>query len=142
MKTIHALLVFCLVSANAFAGAGLKIDKIEKADVAKASRNVAFSTLLEGTIDDPDLEVFVLVYQPHLKGWRAFPATTEFRPEARSQYRWYAICQFGELDGRGVGVDYQARAIALDRETLNKGFPEKIPSSAPQSEVIVFKRTK
>ncbi len=142
MKTILTLSLSCILSAYAFAQSSLTIDKLEKSAIAGAKKEVAFSTLLEGTVSDPNLEVFVFVKQPHLKAWRVFPATIDTIPEAKGQYRWRAICQFGELKGTGVGDNYQARAFALDKQTIKDGLPQKIPAESLKTEVIVLKRTR
>ena len=107
---------------QAFAQSVLLIDKLERQDLLLAKKEVAFSALLEGTVSDPDLAVFVLVHQPRLGGWRIFPATTDGRNrETNGGYRWRAICHFGEFDGRGVGDSHQIKAVAVDRARIGTG---------------------
>ena len=145
MNKILPLVFLCILSANVFAQSSLTIDKLERSAITQAKKEVAFSALLEGTIADPDLEVFVFVHQPQLNRWRPFPATTDIKPEPNGQYRWRAICLFGELNGKGVGGSYQARAMAFDKQTSRKGLPEIDSASAiaaAKTEVIVLKRVK
>lgn len=145
MRKVCGLLpLFTLAAAGAFAQS-LQIDKIEKQSVAQAKKEVGFSALLEGTVADPSLEVFVFVYQPGLKGWTAFPATTDYKPEGSARYRWRAICHFGQLDGKGVGDIHQVRAMAFDHRTASKGLPEEARAAAiaaDKTEMIVLKRIK
>src|SRR5256885_10408602 len=120
-RIIPAAFVFVVAcsqyfSSLALAQSVLLIDKLERQDLLLAKKDVGFSALLEGTVSDPDLAVFVLVHQPRLGGWRIFPATTDGRNrETNGGYRWRAICHFGEFDGRGVGDSHQIKAIAVDR---------------------------
>lgn len=130
-----------LLPASVF-GQSITIDKLDKHDLAQAKKEVAFSTLLEGTVNDPNLQVFVFAYQPHLKAWRIFPATVAVKPETKDQYRWRAICQFGKLNGLGVGDNHQVRAIAFDRSELANGPPKDPMASKIKTEVIVLKRVK
>ena len=123
----------------------LNIDKLEKQNIGQAKMEVGFSTLLEGTVSDPNLEVFVFVHQPHLNAWRAFPAVTEFKPEAPGRYRWRAICHFGELNGTGIGNSHQVKVLAFDHATAARGLPPESSASAVakvKTNVIVLKRVK
>lgn len=142
MRTIPALALLCIFSVHSQAQSRLTIDKLERADVAAAAKEVPFSSLLEGTVADPDLEVVVFVFQPHLKGWKPFVATVDTRSEGKGVYRWRAICQFGELGGKGIGDTYQARAVAFDRVVAAKGLTDKAVDGALKTEVIVVKRVK
>jgi len=129
---------------QAFAQSVLLIDKLERQDLLLAKKEVAFSALLEGTVSDPDLAVFVLVHQPRLGGWRIFPATTDARNrETNGGYRWRAICHFGEFDGRGVGDSHQIKAIAVDRARIGTGnLPLPLPADIPQTGLVTVKRVK
>ena len=60
----------------------------------------------------------------------------------RSRYRWRGICQFGELDGAGVGESYQVRAMAFDKLAVSLGVPEKSLSDAVKTNTLVVKRVK
>ena len=61
-------IIFCLayLSAEAFAQSGLAIDKLEGNGIQQAVKEVGFSALLEGTVADASLAVFVFAYQPRL----------------------------------------------------------------------------
>src|SRR5881628_2506556 len=137
-------IIFCLAyfSAEAFAQSGLVIDKLEGNGIQQAVKEVGFSALLEGTVADANLAVFVFAYQPGLNAWRTFPATTDSRPGSDGKYRWRAICQFGEVDGPGVGDTYQVRAVAFDRSTIAARLPARLPLSAPKTSIIALKRVK
>jgi len=124
------------------AQSALTIDKLERQGIAKAAKEVGFSSLLEGTVSDPDLVVFILVRQAQSKGWRVFPATTERSPESKGRYRWRAICHFGDLDGRGVGAEYQVKAIAFEPAALAQGLSLKRSQGAPTTEPVILKRAK
>ena len=145
MRRIFALVLLCMLPAGSFAQSSLTIDKLERTSLAQSKNEVAFSALLEGTIGDPNLEVFVFVHQPRVNRWRPFPATTDFKPEASGRYRWRALCLFGELNGKGVGDSHQVRVMAFDHQTARKGLPEVSASAAiaaAKTEVIVLKRVK
>ena len=137
-------IIFCLAHfpAESFAQSGLAIDKLEGNGIRQAVKEVGFSALLEGTVADASLAVFVFAYQPRLNAWRAFPATTDSRPGSDGKYSWRAICQFGELDGPGVGDTYQVRAVAFDRSTIAARLPARLPLSVPKTSIIALKRIK
>lgn len=141
MTKVCPLIVFLFLSTSLFAQT-LNIDKLERTAVGQATKDVRFSTLLEGTVSDPNLDVFVFVYEASLKGWRAFPATTDFKAETPGRYRWRAIVQFGQLNGKGVGESHEVRAMVFDKRTVLKGLNEKAVASAVKTESIVLKRTK
>jgi hypothetical protein len=136
------LVILSLCCNSAFAQSNLKIDKLERKSLKDASNEVGFSARIEGTVGDPNLEVFVFVHQPHLGGWLPFHASIETKPEVKGQYRWRAICQFGELDGKGKDSSYQVRAMVFDKKTVQDGLPEKALSKADKTEVIVLKRVR
>ncbi len=145
MRKVCAFLPVFLLLAASVQGQSLAIDKLDRTTLSQASKEVEFSALLEGTIDDPDLEVFVFVHQPHLNRWRAFPATTDYAAETKGRYRWRAIIQFGELDGKGIGNTYQVKVMAFDKQTASKGLPEKARAetvAASMTEVITLKRVR
>jgi len=145
MPKICGLLLLFIFTAAGVRAQSLNIDKLEKQNIGQAKKEVGFSTLLEGTVSDPNLEVFVFVHQPHLQTWRAFPATTDFKPEAKGQYRWRAICQFGELNGTGIGNSHQVKVMAFDHATAARGLPPESAASAVakgKTDVIVIKRVK
>jgi hypothetical protein len=137
-RTIYLLTVFSFLAPLALAQSSLTIDKLERKSIDQVPKEVAFSTVLEGTVSSPDLIVSVLAYQPHLKGWRLFPADIERTPEVPGRYRWQALCQFGELDGRGKGDQYLVRAIAMDPSSLAVPTRKKVGETA----VITLKRVK
>ncbi len=140
-KVCACVPLFLILAASGYAQS-LTIDKLERKPVSQATKEVGFSALVEGTVSDPELEVFVFVLQPHLGGWRLFPATTDHRPESKDRYRWRAICQFGELDGKGVGGSYQLRAVVFDHATVAAGLPAAAIGKATKTEVVVLKRVK
>jgi hypothetical protein len=137
-RLIWLLIASAVFPVAAFSQTSLSIDRLERKTLAQASTEVAFSTVLEGTVGSPDLAVSVLVYQPHLKAWRVFPAATERKPEAAGRYRWRAICQFGELDGRGKGDQYKVRVVAVDPADLVKA----VRGPAVETGTITLKRVK
>lgn len=141
-SVIGRSLPILLAAASAAAQSTLTIDKLERQGFAQTSRQVGFSNLLEGTVSDPDLVVFVLVRRAQSKGWRVFPATTERLPESTGRYRWRAICHLGELDGRGVGAEYQVKAIAFEPGALAQGLSLKRSQQAPATEPVILKRVK
>jgi hypothetical protein len=116
----------CLLSlflaATVFAQPRLTIDKLDREDIAAIAKEVSFSTLLEGTIENPDLAVYVLVREPNGNDWRSYPATVDgTRVDPAGGYRWRAICHFGGYDGDGVGLSYKVRVIAIDPERITPG---------------------
>lgn len=144
MKNTCGFLLSLLLSTSAFAQSGLTIDKLERAGITKEVTEVGFSTVLEGTVDNPNLAVYVTTFQPRLNGWRLFPAVTTRGSDGR--YYWRAICQFGELGGKGVGDTHQVRAIAFDPSQIPISRSSKFPAldspSVSKTNVIVVKRTK
>ncbi len=142
MKKLLTVLLFLLFISSAFAQSVISVDKLERKDIAQASKEVGFSVLLEGVVNSPDLTVYALVYQPHLKMWRLFPATVDEKPEG-ANYRWRALCHLGELDGKGVGDQYQVKILAFDSNTVkSNGLPKKLSSNVLNSNSIVLKRVK
>jgi hypothetical protein len=142
MYRIFMLVILTLCCNGALAQSSLRIDKLERKSLKEASREVGFSTLIEGTVDDPNKEVFVFVYQPHLGGWLPFHANVDTNPEMKGQYRWRAICQFGELGGKGKGSSYKVRAMVFDKKTVMEGLPERALSQAEKTEVVLLKRVR
>jgi len=148
-RVIPAALAFVIAcspyfSSPAFAQSVLLIDKLERQDLVLAKKEVAFSALLEGTVSDLDLAVFVLVYQPGWGAWRFFPATTDgTKRDTGGGYRWRAICHFGEFDGRGVGDSHQIKAVAVDRAHIGTGnLPLPLPAGTLQTSLVTVKRVK
>lgn len=141
-SAIGVSLTILLAAASAAAQSNLTIDKLERQSFAQASKQVGFASLLEGTVSDPELVVLVLVREPQAKGWRVFPATTERSPESKGRYRWRAICHFGDLDGRGVGAEYQVKAIAFEPAAMAQGLSLKRSQAAPATEPVILKRIK
>jgi len=139
MRAFWLTISFLLFGSIALAQSSLRIDKLEKKDLDQAGTEVGFSTVVEGTVNDPTLAVYVLVYQPHLKGWRLFPAA--IRDEGGS-HRWRTLCRFGEFDGTGLGGSYQVRAVAFSKDQIARGLPKKLPSDVLKSNTVVLKRTK
>ncbi len=131
-----------LFPSGAPAATVLTIDKLERAEIAEAAKEVSFSAFLEGTVADPELQVFVFVHQPRLGGWRIFPATVDTDHDRSGGYRWRAICQFGELSGKGKGDTYLVRAYAFDRLTVSQGLPPSAVEAAIKTEIIALKRVR
>jgi len=141
-RYLLAMIAAALLPANAFPQSQLAIDKFDRKSINQAAKEVGFSTLLEGTVGDPELSVFVLVSQPHIQDWRVFPAAVDRTAEGAGRYRWRAVCNLGELDGAGKGDNFQLRAIALDPRLLSSGLPERLPPATAKSSTIVLKRVK
>ena len=144
MRLACRFLLAVLLATNAFAQSRLSIDKLDDKDIIKAVKEVAFSTMLEGTVDDPKLAVYVLVHSPG-GAWRSFPAVVEgTRVDPAGGYRWRAICQFGDYDGRGVGVSYQVRVAAFTPKHIkrNGNLMESVSRGSLQSNAITIKRVK
>jgi hypothetical protein len=118
----------------------VSIDTLDKTDIAKAKAEVGFSAMMEGSVDDPSLVIYVMVYQPYLKAWRLFPASIHGEG---GKYRWSALCHFGKSTGAGIGDGYQVKAIAFSKDSLSKsGFPNKLSSIVLNSNSLVLTRTK
>jgi hypothetical protein len=142
MKRIFVFSLFLLFCSAAFAQSVLNISKLEKKDIAQANTNVGLSALLEGDVASRDAVVYVMVYEPHLKAHRFFPAAVDQEPQ-NGKYHWRAICRFGEHDGTGIGATYQARAVAFDPNQVKKnGLPAALPSSVANSSALILKRVK
>jgi hypothetical protein len=121
MRLACGFLLLLICAASAAAQSRITIDKMHRKDINAAVKEVSYSTLLEGTVDDPDLAVYVMVYESRIKAWRSYRATVINQVlDSAGGYRWRAICNFGEFDGRGVGVSYQVRVIAMDPKLLGK----------------------
>lgn len=104
-----------LFAASAFAQSRLAIDKLDRKNLNEASKEVPYSALLEGTVDNPDLVVRVLVYEADSMEPRSYRATVdETRVDPSGGYRWRAVCYFGEYNGRGAGLSYKVRVVAMD----------------------------
>jgi hypothetical protein len=142
MNNYILVFLFLLFTSGAFAQSTLSIDKLDKTNIGQAKKEVGFSTLLEGVVSDPNIEVFVMIRGDNDKGWRFFPATVDFNPEAKGRYRWRAICQFGELNGKGIGENHQVQAVAFDKKIVMKGLTAQAMTDAGKTEVISLKRTK
>jgi hypothetical protein len=140
MKTLWCCLFCLLFAAGAMAQSIVSIDKLERKSITEAKTDVGFSALVEGAVSSSDLVVYIMVYQPHLKAWRLFPAVMDEKAEA-GNYHWRAICQFGELNGKGVGSNYQVKAVAFDSAEIKKnGLPKTLPLSIVNSNAIDLKR--
>lgn len=142
MRIVCSFLLLLFLCTTVLAEPKLIIDKLNRKDINTAPKEAAFSTLLEGTVSEPDRAVFVLVYEPQKNVWRSYRANVQgHESEPGSGYKWRAICHFGEFDGRGVGDSYQVRVIAQDRKLPSKvDGNEQLQSSALQTETIVIKR--
>ncbi len=142
MKRILVFSLLLLFCSAAFAQSVVKISKLEKQDVAQAKTDVGLSSLIEGDVTSRDAIVYVMVYQPHLKAHRLFPAAVD-RDSQNGKYHWRAICRFGEHNGTGIGATYQVRAIAFDANQIKKnGMPAALPSSVTNSNPLILKRVK
>jgi hypothetical protein len=142
MKKLSLVFLFLFFASGAFAQSTLSIDKLDKTSISQAPKEVGFSTLLEGVVSDPNQEVLVMAKGPSDKGWRLFPATVDFNPEAKGRYRWRAIVQFGSQDGKGIGETHQVQAVAFDKQTVMKGLTAQAMTNAGKTEVISLKRIK
>jgi len=144
MRIACSFLFMLLFAANVPAQSGLTIDKVNRGEIKAAVQEVAFSSVLEGTVDDPNLAVYVMVQDPAAKSWRSHRATVAVQnPDAAGRYKWYAICHFGKLDGQGVGSSYQVRAIAVDSKKAAQVQSSGSPAAGTlQSQTLTFKRVK
>ena len=144
MRIACSFLLSLFLAVNVLAQSALTINKVNRKELTATAPEVAFSTVLEGTIDDPTLAVYLIVRESGNNAWRSYPATVaDQKPEPSGKYKWYAICQFGEVDGRGVGNSYQVRAIAVDRKQLGKKMiSDFLETGSPQSRTITIKRVK
>jgi hypothetical protein len=144
MRIACSFLMSLLFAVGALAQSRLTINKIDCKDITEAAKEVPFSALVEGTVDDPDLLVYILVHEPRLNAWRSYRATVEnYEADEAGKYRWNAICQFGEMDGLGVGASYQVKAIALDRKISGQArITNRLPADALRSQTIAIKRVK
>ena len=143
MRQACGFLLLLLLAISASAQSRLTIDKMDRKGINLASKEVPYSTLLEGTVDSPDLAVFVMVYESRIKAWRSYRATVlDQAPDSTGSYRWNVICHFGEFDGRGKGNDYQVRVIAIKPEQLNKfDWSKPFEASLLRSNTLSLKRT-
>ena len=142
MRGASLLFLFLILPLAGFGQSSIMIDKLDRTSISQATKEVGFSSLLEGTVPDPNLEVYVLVKGPNDTGWRLFPATTDFRPEAPGRYRWRAICLFGKLHGEGIGQTHQIQVVAAEKNSSLKGVLAQAIAKAPQTGIISLKRTK
>jgi hypothetical protein len=145
MLRAYCLLLLLLLSMPVMAKPRLTIDKMDDNEIGKASKEIGFSALLEGTVDDPKAMVFVIVSSPGEKTKHSFPAAVEsMQPDAKGGYRWHAICQFGTHEGLGVGASYQVRAVALNRNEIKKtgNIHDSISEKNLQSDTLTIKRVK
>jgi hypothetical protein len=146
MKTprLWCVLFYLLIASSTLAqSTRLSIDTLEHTSLDKATKEVGFSALLEGSVDSNQLTVFVMVDQPHLNGaWRVFQATISPNPGSDGTYRWSAICHFGELNGKDIGNQHQLRAIAFDKSQLSPGRPLTLTADSISTQIITVTRTK
>jgi hypothetical protein len=144
MRLACSLILSLLFAATGFAQSRLTIDTLGRKEIKTAVKESSFSKLLEGTVDDSDLLVFVQVYEPDLKEWRSYRATVEItKSEKTGGYPWHAICHFGGYDGRGVGLSYQVRVVALDpRQPGQTRLSNSLPAGALQTNSFSIKRVK
>jgi hypothetical protein len=70
MRLAFRFLIVLFIAVCAFGQPRVTIDKMDDKDISKASKEASFSSLLEGTVDDPNLVVYVLVSYPNKNGWR------------------------------------------------------------------------
>jgi hypothetical protein len=139
MKAFWLSIILLLFGSQAFAQTNLKIEKLDRNNFAEAVTNVGYAALVEGTLKSPDTIVFAIVLDPTLKGWRLFRAIVEKNPQS-GVVSWRALCQFGRLNGPGVGTSYRVRAIAFDPADLKNGLPRKLPSSILTADSVVLTR--
>lgn len=144
MSKACGVLLALLFATNVFAQSRLTIDKLDRKDIKAVAKEVPFSTLLEGTVDDPDLAVYVMVYEPAIKAWRSYRATVNsHKPDPAGGYRWRAICHFGEFDGRGVGLSYLVRTIAVERSMIGKmDFSRVLQEGVLQTNALTVQRVR
>jgi hypothetical protein len=142
MRLACVFLFSLLFTANAFAQSRLAIDKLDRKSINEASKEIPYSALLEGTVDNPDLMVRVLVYESGSTEPRSFPATVdETRIDPAGGYRWRAVCYFGEYSGRGVGMSYKVRVVAMDPKKIKDGA-DTFSTTSLQTDAIEFKRVR
>jgi hypothetical protein len=100
MRRTCALALFLLIAAGVFAQSRLNIDKLDRKSLSESKKEVASAALLEGTVSDSKLSVFVMVYEPDTKAPRFYETTVdETRTDPAGGYRWRAICNFGKIGG-------------------------------------------
>jgi len=140
MKAFLLGLSLLLFGSNVLAQSSLQIDKLQRKSIQDAGTEIGYSSVVEGTVSDPAVTVYVFVYQPYLKAWRAFPASIQ---EQAGGYRWRALCHFGKADGTGVGASYQIKALGFEKGQIPaEGLPKNISPTVLKSNAIVLKRTK
>jgi hypothetical protein len=142
MGKVSNLVLFLLFATSAFAQSIVSIDKLEKTSLAQAKKEVGFSTTIEGSVDNPNLTVLVLVKDPKVGLWKPFPAAVYSENASGGKYRWSAICQFGERDSKGDQETYQVRAIAFDKSQMSQEPGSKLPASTTKTDIVTLKRTK
>ena len=140
MRKILVVSLFLCFCSTTFGQSVVSIDKLDKKDIAKSKVEVGFSALIEGTVGDSSQLVYAMVYQPHLKAWRLFPAVVY---DEGGVHRWRALCHFGKPDGTGAGDEYPVKAVAFSKDTIAKsGMPQKLSSEVLKSDTVVLKRAK
>jgi hypothetical protein len=144
MRLACCLILSLFFAASTFAQSRLTIDKLDRKEIKTAAKEGAHSQLLEGTVDDPDLLVFVQVFEPDMNKWRSYRATVErIKSEETGAYQWHAICHFGGYDGRGVGLSYQVRVVALDPKKPGQSkLTKSLSAGALQTNTLTIKRVK
>ena len=142
MRLACVFLLSLLFTASAVAQSQLAIDKLDRKNLNEASKEVPYSALLEGTVDNPNLLVRVLVYESGSTEPRSYRATVdETRVDPAGGYRWRAVCYFGEFEGRGIGLSYKVRVVAMDPKKIKDGA-DTLSVSSLQTDAIEFKRVR
>ncbi len=144
MRLACGVLSALLLAATVFPQSRLTIDRLNRQDIQTIAQEVSYSTLLEGTVEDPGLAVYVLVYEPGIGGWKTYPATVdETHVDEAGGYRWRAICHFGEYGGQGAGLSYKVRVIAIEPERIKPGnLLDSLQAVRLQSSDLTIKRVK
>lgn len=142
MRLACVFLLSLLFAASAFAQSRIAIDKLDRKNLNEASKEVPYSALLEGTVENPDLLVRVLVYESGSIEPRSYQATVdETRVDPAGGYRWRAVCYFGEYNGRGIGLSYKVRVVAMDPKMIKDGA-DILSTTSLQTDAIEFKRVR
>jgi hypothetical protein len=144
VRLLFGILLSILVSSWAFGQPGLTIDKLDKKSINEAAKEVAYSALLEGTIGDPNQEIWVNVSESGSSSPRSFKATIdETRRDEAGGYRWRAICYFGEFNGRSNGKSYEVSVSAIDKNQIDEySTLGAFSASSHQTNPITLKRVK
>jgi hypothetical protein len=141
MRLAYVFLLLHLFTASAFAQS-LTIDKLDRKNFKEAPREVSYSSLLEGTIDNPNLVINVFVYESGNPVPRAFGASVDAtRVDSAGGYRWRAVCYFGDFGGKSVGQTYQVRVVAMDPNKI-RDTADILSATSAQTDAIELKRVR